>query len=602
MNTNIKSFLFRRLREESAQVLPMMALMMMGFLGMAAIVADVGDVYYKYNELVASTNAAALAAAQGLPSNSASVNQAQNNAGEFSAAPTSLTNAPTAGVNSNGLDITAYSFSMGCLSTGVGATVPCLPTAGTESKTANIVQVQQAAKVRTYFAALFGTPYVTISATSSALMRGTPAPFNIALIVDMTGSMNTTDTNCVINGVTQTRLGCALNGLQTFLANISACGVGGCEGSANNSSNYTNAYDKVALFTFPNGAVKNLGNDYNCSALPADELNPVSGQTITNYKNAVPYVFPAIGSAAPVSYYFAQSNGSGGTQTYTYQVSSEVTNTLGDANGFMSNYAGSNNGLSTASDLVLALGGKSGCSSMQAPYIDGTYYASAIYQAQAALTAEGTAFPASQNVMIILGDGDSNVSSSYVTSYNAAVTTAGQTNGQVPSSSPAASTNYYPALTNDCGQAILAAAYAKSLNTTVYTVSYGASITSDTGSSSQYTGSGKTKALNPNYNPNYGSSGGCSTDTTGIPLKTNGPNNTSTGLTGSSEFITPCQTLQDMASNPATFYSDYQKSDASTSCVGTSTSSFSDLATIFKAIAGNLGTARLVPNSVYPSS
>ena len=77
MNQNGKSFLRRALDDERGQVLPMMAVLMVGLLGMGAVVIDVGDVYYSYNKLVISTNAAALAGAEGLPFNTSTTNQAQ---------------------------------------------------------------------------------------------------------------------------------------------------------------------------------------------------------------------------------------------------------------------------------------------------------------------------------------------------------------------------------------------------------------------------------------------------------------------------------------------------------------------------------------------
>jgi Flp pilus assembly protein TadG len=74
MMLNVISRLRRLLGDERGQVLPITALMTTAFLGMAAIVVDIGDVYYSYNELVTSTNAAAMAGAEGLPSNTSTVN------------------------------------------------------------------------------------------------------------------------------------------------------------------------------------------------------------------------------------------------------------------------------------------------------------------------------------------------------------------------------------------------------------------------------------------------------------------------------------------------------------------------------------------------
>lgn len=558
MKTKMMWLLKRALRSEDAQVLPLVAVLMIAFLGMAALVMDVGDIYYSQHELQAGTNAAAMAAAQGLSTSGAlALQQAQ------------AYNSQSGGKNYfANLNVTGYSATLGCVTAAVGASTPCVDT-GT-GDTANAVQVKQTARVPLYFAALFGHRYMDITATGTALMRGSGAPYNIAIILDTTGSMNTTDSNCG-----KTRLQCALDGVQTFLANVSPCGSNGCQGTASNNSNYTNAFDRVSLFTFPNGHTGAMNNSYNCSGLPADELVPQRGQTIRDYSNAVPYVLPPIGGGlGTIDYNVTAKNGTVTTYNVTYQ----VTNGLGDANGFMSNYQG-DSGLNTSSNLVMALGGQRGCPSMQAPYIDGTYYAGAIYQAQSALTAEQAAYPTSQNIMIILGDGDSNVSQSYVNNYNSMVTKSSQTNGLIPSATPSAANNYYPSLTNDCGQAILAAQYAKAMGTTVYTVAYG----SPTGGAAS-------------------SENGCSTDTKGISLATEGVSGNSTGLSGSSKNISPCVTMKYMASNEGTFFSDYKQSGHTSECLATATGAFTDLGTIFKVIAGSLSVSRLIPNSTFPTT
>lgn len=558
MKTRMMWFLRRALRSEDAQILPLVAVLMIAFLGMAALVLDVGDIYYSHHELQAGTNAAAMAAAEGL-----------SNSGTLALQQAQAYNSQAGGKNYfANLNVTSYSATLGCVTATVGASTPCVDT-GTGTM-ANAVQVKQTARVPLYFAALFGHSYMDITATGTALMRGSGAPYNIAIILDTTGSMNTKDTNCG-----KTRLQCAFDGVQTLLANISPCGSNGCQGAASNTSNYSNAYDRVSLFTFPNGHTGVMSNSYNCSGLPADELVPERGQRVSNYSNAVPYVLPAIGGSLGTIAYNVP--GKGGAVT-TYNVTYQVTNGLGDANGFMSNYQG-DSGLNTGSNLVMALGGKSGCASMQAPYIDGTYYAGAIYQAQSALTAEQAAYPLSQNVMIIVGDGDSNVSQNYVDNYNSMVTKSSQTNGLIPQASPSASNNYYPALTNDCGQAILAAQYAKAMGTTVYTVAYG----SPTGGARS-------------------SENGCSTDTSGVSLGTEGVSGNSTGLSGSSKNISPCTTMKYMASNDGTFYSDYKQSGHKSECVASTTGAFTSLSTIFRVIAGSLSVSRLIPNSTFPTT
>ncbi|WP_263382798.1 Tad domain-containing protein [Granulicella arctica] len=115
------------------------------------------------------------------------------------------------------------------------------------------------------------------------------------------------------------------------------------------------------------------------------------------------------------------------------------------------------------------------------------------------------------------------------------------------SAMPGASTTsgVYPSTRNQCHQAITAAAAATAAGTRVYAIAYGATDT------------------------------GCATDTL---------------------YITPCQTMQQIASAPQDFYSDYTAKGASSSCVSAS-SPVSSLNQIFTQIAGGLTVGRLIPNN-----
>jgi Flp pilus assembly protein TadG len=511
MNQNSRSFLRRVLEDERGQVLPMMAVFMLGLLGMGAVVIDVGDVYYSYNELVISTNAAALAGAQGLPFNTSTTNQASINATNYSA---------KAG-NNNGygnLNVTNLSITLGCITTGVGASVPCVATGtSTGSSTANAIQVTQTAKVPTYFAAMFGTTSVTLTATASALMRGAVgSPYNVAIIVDTTQSMTSnTDTNC--DNVT--RLQCALNGVQTFLQELSPCAATGC--GTLTGQNYANQVDRISLFSFPNFTTTTAADQYDCTST-----------------NATPevYTFPAIGASSMSTMPYK----SGST---TVQMTYQDTYGIGDTNGFVSDYRASDSAttLSTTSDIVKGVGGKSGCTAMAGPSGEGTYYAGVIYAAQAALTAEATKYPGTQNVMILVSDGAATSSSSQMaTQSQSNNTTYANMNGA----------GVYPSYNSECKQAVTAATYATNHGTTVYTVAYGSPST------------------------------GCTTDT--------------------GSYTSPCYAMQQMASSSATFYSDDNQSGTTSSCpAGKSVSAISS---IFTQIASNLTFARLIPNSIFTSS
>lgn len=187
---------------------------------------------------------------------------------------------------------------------------------------------------------------------------------------------------------------------------------------------------------------------------------------------------------------------------------------------------------------------------MNTPGGAGTYYAGVIYAAQSSLAAQAAANPNTQNVMIILSDGDASSGSG------------GNTCNSLPggkcilNSSGGAATNNgatYPSLQDQCMQAVNAANYATSQGTTVYTVAYGS--------------------------PNSG----CSTD---VYNKTTNPAGTN---------ITPCQTMMQMASTSADFYSDTTATGAG-SCPAPSGAL--GLQAIFADLVGSLTRARLVPNSL----
>ena len=163
---------------------------------------------------------------------------------------------------------------------------------------------------------------------------------------------------------------------------------------------------------------------------------------------------------------------------------------------------------------------------MQAIGGEGTFFAGAIYAAQDSLVAAKAANTSSQNVMVILSDGDANA-----------------TSGAMPTAST--TTGTYPSTKNQCQQAVTAAAAAKTAGTKVYTVAYGAAAS------------------------------GCATDT---------------------PAITPCQTMENMAYDASTFFSDYTATGGSSTCISASRPT-TNLNEIFTEIAGDLTLARLIPDS-----
>jgi Flp pilus assembly protein TadG len=599
------TFVRRLIVEQRGDVLPMLAVSMIALMGMGGITVDVGRAYVLREQLQNSTNAAALAAS-GAVYNTSTTTNASAYANSFSS---------TASGDAN------YTSSLGTVTSTV--TTKCLNsllTSGTctsTGNTSNAVQVTQSASLKTSFMSLLGVKTLTVNATATASMQGVSKPWNVAIIVDTTGSMASTDSNCG----NLTELQCALSGVQVLLGQTNPCpaGVTSCTTGANFS---------VSLFTFPNvltyynGTTANAGtatssvsNDINCNGSP---------YTLTNYSHqpiAAPYTLPKPGAVlpgAPNTTYLAYTQTSTGkVWTSTYQITP-----------FLSDYYNvtTASNLNSSSQLVEAVGNgsTSGCltytfgidgNTGQGSGFGNTYLAGAIYAAQSALIAEQAANPGSQNALIILTDGDMNASqyaknsSAYGTANStnqfadanqfpeggtgtsevgptfsgfptpsyytpAKILAAENTLGYDTLSSTSSGSGQtrsgttkgtYPDWYDQCQQAIVAAQYAISHSTAVYAVAYGA------GSSG--CNSGWTVGL---------------TDTT---LVTTGPNASFTLAT-----LTPCVAVENMASSLSNFYSDYAQSGSSSNCLDNA-HNVSSLSGIFQAIAATFSNPRLLPNN-----
>lgn len=405
---------------ESGQSLPLIALVVALVIGMGGIAVDVGHAFVCKRQLQASTDAAALAGAYALTSSNATSASVKSVASSYSSASGGANAYSTTAFTNVTITTTPQ-----CLTTVTNWGILC----SSSPAGYNAVQVLQTATINTWFIrilSVFGlksTQTMTIEAESTAAMRGaTNAQYNVAIVIDTTASMgqNDTDANCG-----STRIYCALQGVQTLLQALSPC-------SSSSTSSSCTAFDRVSLFTFPNIQANDASNDTSC---------PTSNPAIPYYST------PAAGASwsAPT-----------GTAA-TYQVT-----------GYLDDYSKTNlpnGGLNTSSALSIATGasGKSGCSGLQTPGGDGTYYAGAIYAAQSSLVAAQSANPGSQNALIILTDGAANTTKM----------TNGKHNG-----------NTYPSLDDQCAQGVTAAQYASAHGTTVYTVAYGAS---NSGGASQCT-------------------------------------------------------------------------------------------------------------------
>lgn len=479
------------LQREDAQALPVVGLFMVVLLGMAGLAVDVGHAYLCQRELQASCDAAALAGATVIPT-STSTSAVYAVANSYGSSPG---NKNVYGNMTNITMVAGYPV-LKCLSSMQTQGISCvgyLPY--------NSIQVKQQALITTYFARLFGKPTMVIAASSTAAKGGgSSRPYNIAIMLDTTLSMLLYDADC---GATQ--MACSLSGVQVLLHYLDPCGrsQATCTITAGNSAN---SVVRVSLFTFPQVTYPTVGYDSDCGS---------------STPTAWFYTFPPIGGTS-------YSPGTASSST-TYRVVD-----------FRSDYRVSDTAtvLNSSSSLTMAAGGVSGCAGMGVPAnagIYGTYYAPTIYAAQAALVQAQAANPGSQNVLIILGDGDAN---------------SPHLNGSYTVLGPGSTlSGTYPSWIGECGQAIDAAQFATAQGTTVYSVAYGSPPT------------------------------GCVTDLLG----------------GTHQNITPCNEMAQLASHYWDFFSDFKQSGSGSTCTAAQT--MVALNDIFLQIAGDLTVARLIPDN-----
>jgi Flp pilus assembly protein TadG len=449
-------FWIRLVHREHGQAAVIFAFSIVAFLGLAGVSVEAGHGYYAYEKLVASTNAAALAGAQGMP------------------------NTTTASAN-----VTAYSSAAGSKNAlpmlqnvQVNTTFLCLNTVTSTLKTAcetstggsggyNALQVKQTAQVPSWFAGMFGINLFNISATATASMRGgTTSAWNIALILDATHSMSDPDSGAQCSG---TQESCALLGMQALLGDLYPCALG--QTCSSSGSTYV---DDVSLYIFPPMTTATAPDDY------------CSGGSPSSVQHGY-YVVPTLSAAST---------------PYTYQITTY-------ANNYKTTDTAS--GLYTSSNVVAASGySGTSCTGVDPIGGAGTYYAQAIYKAQSDLAAQATANAGSLNAMIILSDGNATatVSTSSSGTYVYSSTTTGGShptttytyisstsdlqpssanslNG-IPANNPSSPT--YPSAVGECGQAVLAAQAAANAGTRVFTIGYG-SETSGCSSDATYSAS-----------------------------------------------------------------------------------------------------------------
>jgi hypothetical protein len=405
---------------------------------------DLGQAYVANRELQASTDAAALAGGYAMTLANETTAQVQSYAARYGSASSCSYSGSCPGANVNpGLPSATISVSLSCNSFATAMGVPC---SGPGSN--NALVVVQTTKLQTPFIHvlnMFGVhspSSLTISTTSTASMLGSSKAYNVAVVLDSTGSMGSSDTdgNCA-SGTTKEV--CALSGIQTLLSGLTPCGPG------SSSSTCKSAFDSVGIFTFPNVKANTASNATTCSG-----TNP----------SGTPYSAPVAGAT------WSTPTGS----APNYEISAGFLDSYSSTNAY-----GGSIITSPANPLEIATGADTGskCQGLTTPISgQGTYLAGAIYAAQSALIAAQKDAPGSLNAIVLLTDGAANATNTFT---NSAGTTLSST------TTPKMNTNgSYPSMIDQCQQAIGAAQYAASNGTSVYVVAYQAGTsgcTTDTG-------------------------------------------------------------------------------------------------------------------------
>jgi hypothetical protein len=540
------SFLRSVLKNEQGQSLLFVALGGLAFIGTAGISMDIANAYVGRQQLQASTNSAALSGAVYLSSSyfntalaTTAVNQYSAMAGNLNTA-SSLTNVQMQPPSFVCLAQVTASMGIPCLGPGNGY---------------NAMIVTQTADVNTWFAKIFKIPVFHMSATAYATPGGAPAPLNMVIIVDTTGSMGTVITSGTGLGssdpacIGKTELYCAMNGVGIML----------------NSLPFP-ADAPVALFAFPNVQASTVNDDLTGSGTPNELANST----------------PALGS----SY-----NPTGSSATYEIVPFgtdySQITKAVGVVN--------SSGTTTTPGHLMTPSGAPAG-----------TFLAGAIVAAQSALVAQQVVHPVApgQNVIVILSDGNVNGSDQYK-NVNSSLTMMGSTftlTTTPPSDIPISGAYVnYPSGVGGCGQAVQEAqiARASALQTSIFVVSYGSPITGSFNPTPSLT-------INSGNMVNIINNSACPSDQDAfftafksnahgtLPLTINGKAYTNLSFTPN---ISPCQTAKDLATPDTSeivyFYSDTM---GASSGVCPSTSGLGSLSKIFAAIVGELPhVPRVVP-------
>ena len=385
MERKIASFARRLRGDESGAVFILVAIGIVAFLGLGALVIDVGRIVYAQRALQAATDMAAQSGAVVIYSNISATTVATQYSGTsgnynvqngFKATPES--GYPKL-ISINGLQsggcptaATAQFQYPSCIASGPNsgcAAISPYPVG------CNAIVVKQQATVSLILGEIFHMGPVTLSASSLAVRGGAFPPLNVMIVLDNTASMSSTHetaaTGCGVSN--PTKLDCALAGVQILLSELWP------------------SRDQVGLMVFPPVQTSTAGNDPDCSASTRITPQPYNSSTAT-------YQIP-VGTSNCSSCGMATNYKTSNTTTSLNLPSTypSLTAAACQSNMTTKNLAGS---------TVMTC---NSCAGLYAPGGQGTYFAGAINAAQKALVASNDqgicATQICQNVIIILSDG-----------------------------------------------------------------------------------------------------------------------------------------------------------------------------------------------------
>ena len=260
MKTAIVSFVRRALGDQRGQVLRWVALGFVGMLGMGGLTVDVGNAYVVHAHGI-NANAAVLAAA-GLVYNTSTTDNASTEANTYSASPGDKN------VNSN-LTVVTTVRTLWLLAAACRGRVPI------EESSTECCQGCREDDDEYDFHESSWCQDVDVAATAIASMQGQSQPWNVAIIIDATGSMSTTDSNC---GTNVTEFQCAMNGVAAMLGSTNPCKSGATSGT-NAAANFHGS-----LWSFPGVDTSTVADENACSSYttPAFEIYSLPVTTATS--------------------------------------------------------------------------------------------------------------------------------------------------------------------------------------------------------------------------------------------------------------------------------------------------------------------------------